>query len=384
MAHTPFWQNTAVLFIKMTPKLSLIQAVRFWERFIDDCIGVWRGTKRSFINFVSQLNIETMKYGIKFPTNEVQFGKSVHFLDLCVYLDENNVIHYCGYTKPTDAKRYLNPNSFHPRSVFNSIPFSQMLRTLRNNSKRETRDKELTQCITNFEASGYKLETLNKLKEAAILKSTTTNNATPDENDTLVFPIHFFDGVAEFKSLVRSLDNELRQLMGDTRIMFALKKNNSIGNTVVRNKQICFPLAGSNGQHCNARGCRQCPQINNESSVTINGNTLHIPKHLNCKSKNVIYMWICKLCGESETYFGRTTQECHNRTSGHRGCFNDEKWEKSALSMHAKEAHQTQFSIDIFTVAVVKKVSPQRLRREEFKYIDKYRTNSLGLNRYKV
>ena len=52
--------------------------------------------------------------------------------------------------------------------------------------------------------------------------------------------------------------------------------------------------------------------------------------------------------------------------------------------MHAKEAHQTQFSIDIFTVAVVKKVSPQRLRREEFKYIDKYRTNSLGLNRYKV
>ena len=69
----------------------------------------------------------------------------------------------------------------------------------------------------------------------------------------------------------------------------------------------------------------------------------------------------------------RTTQECHNRTSGHRGGFNDEKWEKSALSMHAKEAHQTQFSIDIFTVAVVKKVSPQRLRREEFKYIDKYR-----------
>ena len=143
---------------------------------------------------------------------------------------------------------------------------------------------------------------------------------------------------------------------------------------MVRNKQMSFPMARSNDQHCNARGCRQCPQINDQSSVTINGNTLHIPKHLNCKSKNVIYMWTCKLCGESKTYFGRTTQECHNRTSGHRGCFNNDKWEKSALSMHAKEVHQTQ----------VKKVSPQRLRREEFKYIDKYRTNSLGLNRYKV
>ena len=102
------------------------------------------------------------------------------------------------------------------------------------------------------------------------------------------------------------------------------------------------------------------------------------------KSKNIIYMWICKLCGEKETYFGRRTQECHNRTSGHRGCFDEEKWDKSALAMHAKEVHQTQFSLDIFTVAVVKQVSPQRLRREEYKFVEKFRTNALGLNRYKV
>ena len=55
----------------------------------------------------------------------------------------------------------------------------------------------------------------------------------------------------------------------------------------------------------------------------------------------------------------------------------------SALSMHAKDMHQTSFSLDNFSVAVIKKVSPQRLRREEFKFIDKFRTNSLGLNRYK-
>ena len=93
-------------------------------------------------------------------------------------------------------------------------------------------------------------------------------------------------------------------------------------------------------------------------------------------------MWTCKLC--SETYFGRTTQTCHNRTSGHRSCFNNEdKWDKSALSMHAKDVHQNNFSLNIFKVSVVKKISPQRIRREEFKFIDKYRTASLGLNRYK-
>ena len=65
-----------ILFIKMTPNISLVQAIRSWKRFIDDCVGVWRGTKRSFDNFVRQLNAETMKYGIKFPTDVVQFGRS--------------------------------------------------------------------------------------------------------------------------------------------------------------------------------------------------------------------------------------------------------------------------------------------------------------------
>ena len=47
-----------ILFFKMTPKLSLIQAIRFWKRFIDDIVGIWRGTRRSFDNFVKQLNAE--------------------------------------------------------------------------------------------------------------------------------------------------------------------------------------------------------------------------------------------------------------------------------------------------------------------------------------
>ena len=64
--------------------------------------------------------------------------------------------------------------------------------------------------------------------------------------------------------------------------------------------------------------------------------------------------------------------------------FNEEKFNKSALSMHAREVHQATFSLDILKIVVVSKVSPQKLRRENFRYIEKCRTNSLGLNRYKV
>ena len=51
--------------------------------------------------------------------------------------------------------------------------------------------------------------------------------------------------------------------------------------------------------------------------------------------------------------------------------------------MHVRDSHQNNFSLSIFNVSVVRKVFPQRIRGEEFKFIDKYRTASLGLNIYK-
>ena len=72
------------------------------------------------------------------------------------------------------------------------------------------------------------------------------------------------------------------------------------------------------------------------------------------------------------------------RTNGHRSSFIKEKWEKSALSMHTMDYHKDDQKIDNFRVSIVKQVAPQRIRREEFKFIEKHRTACLGLNRYKV
>ena len=166
--------------------------------------------------------------------------------------------------------------------------------------------------------------------------------------------------------------------------MVAMKKRSLIGNSVIKNKQLSLINSNSETQQCKGRGCLQCPLVIDSNIKTVNGTVVRIPKHLNCKSKNVIYLWLCTLCEEKEAYFGRTIQECHNRTSGHRNSFTEENFDKSALSMHAKEVHQMNFTLDIFRTCVVSKVSPQQLRREEFRFVEKYRTNTLGLNRYKV
>ena len=235
-----------------------------------------------------------------------------------------------------------------------------------------------------FNKSGYCKERLNEMRQRALIHSDTMAQIDNVERDTLVFPVHHFDGIEEFKSVLRSLENELNMLIGDVRIMFAIKKRSSIGNCVVRNKQLSFPVSTYVNQRCNGNGCRQCPLSTTKTNITINNKVVSVPKTLNCKSKNVVYLWLCKLCADKEAYFGRTIQECHDRSSGHRGCFNDERFDKSALSMHARDMHQNNFSLDNFTIALVKKVSPQQLRREEFRFIEKYKTIPLGLNRYKV
>ena len=57
---------------------------------------------------------------------------------------------------------------------------------------------------------------------------------------------------------------------------------------------------------------------------------------------------------------------------------------KSALSMHAYDCHDGELSLNDFNVAVVSKVAPRRLKREEYIFIDKFETKTKGLNRYQV
>ena len=129
--------------------------------------------------------------------------------------------------------------------------------------------------------------------------------------------------------------------------------------------------------------CEQCPLVNTDPITRVNNMIIKPNTTLNCKSRNVIYLWQCLLCRDDDSYFGRTVQKSHLRTNGHRGCFNETKWEDSALSMHARCTHGENFDLKNFRITLVKKCSPQNIRREEFKHIDKYRTRVKGINRYK-
>ena len=370
-----------VLYKQDNIQINNIPELGFWKRFIDDCTGIWLGTKRQFMNFVKRLNHEANKFGINFPITEAKFGKSVDFLDETLYLDENNNIQYKSYSKPTDAKRFLNPNSFHPPHVFKSVPISQMIRTINGNSKQETRIDEMKKLKDNMIKSGYKAEALDDIEKN--LRESPTSRENNTAQDVITFPISYFNGIEELKRIIKEMKQDLQTLMGETRIIFATRKGRSIGNHVVKNKKLCIELINNGSdQKCNTPGCMQCPLVADHRNVKVNNQKVSIPNNLNCQTENVIYLWTCSIC--ENAYFGRTIQRCHNRTNGHRSCFNEVDYEKSALSMHTKDKHPDSMNLNKFKISVVKKVSPRNIKREEFRYIEKYRTKCFGLNRYKT
>ena len=113
------------------------------------------------------------------------------------------------------------------------------------NSKDETNISELGVCSKHFENSGYSREKLMQSEEPSgnVIRS-----------ESLVFPIYYFNGVFnEVKTIVHSLENEHKGLIGDAGVMFAKKKKSSICKCVLRNKQQSLPNNNSNKLQCNVQ-----------------------------------------------------------------------------------------------------------------------------------
>ena len=139
----------------------------------------------------------------------------------------------------------------------------------------------------------------------------------------------------DFRNILKVSETDIQTLIGDTKIVMAVKRNPSIGNTVIKNKQLCDLQKNLENQQCGTQNCQQCPLVNTSNKTTINNITVRTQRNLNCKSRNVLYLWQCKLCQEENSYIGRTMQKAHERTNTHRSCFTDvNKWESSALSMN--------------------------------------------------
>lgn len=314
------------------------------------------------------------------------------------------------FKKETDARRYLHPSSYHPSNVFDSVIFSQMLRVIDRNSKDESCVEDLQQLREDLIRSGHSEKKLDESEPLAVLRSIENDmnggSVREKNGNSIVFKTKYFDKISDLKGLVRSVDEDIKQLCGDdTRIVFALQKHPAIANNVVKNRGLSVGALSSDlntadsspreSQSCKASRCKTCPLLFKfDDDIIVNGEKLFLDRNLTCKSKNLIYVAQCRLCASkngskysADTYFGQTMSKGHIRFNGHRTKFiidRNESYTQSALSQHCFDVHADEMSLDFFKIGFVKTCNAHELNREENRFIQKFRTNIWGLNRINV
>ena len=133
-----------------------------WLRYIDDIFCLWPHGPEKLASFTEYLNSCHPK--IKFTCKSSPH--CIDFLDVRVHLTEGRLTTEL-FTKPTSSLAYLFRSSYHPRRVFDALPYGEFVRTRRNCSTLEKFDSHSNRLLQAFLERGYNLDQLEKGRSKA-------------------------------------------------------------------------------------------------------------------------------------------------------------------------------------------------------------------------
>ena len=127
-----------------------------WGRYRDDTFNIEVGELSSIENvdrFTKHINENVLQNKIRFE--EKTSNSELEFLDVKECLKDGYLMPRI-YAKPTDAHRYLDPSSCHPKKVTRAIPLSVILRLRRNCSDKYENDRVFMEGLKEYK--GYLLD----------------------------------------------------------------------------------------------------------------------------------------------------------------------------------------------------------------------------------
>ncbi|CAH2315492.1 Hypothetical predicted protein [Pelobates cultripes] len=177
----PMYANGYMYIFEQENILTPFQTnIAFYRRYVDDIIMIWNGTPDSTTHMLETIN----NLDTPVPLTMTTDTQTVDFLDIRLY-KEDNTIAYTLFSKPTDRNTILHATSHHRRHLINSLPHSQFLRVIRNNSNINNTHIQLQQMWDKFKARGYS----NKILQAALDKCYVTSTTELSKEETSL-PIH--------------------------------------------------------------------------------------------------------------------------------------------------------------------------------------------------
>lgn len=115
-------------------------------------------------------------------------------------------------------------------------------------------------------------------------------------------------------------------------------------------------------------------------------NDVKLDFRCDCSTECVIYIYVCNICKDNQSFYvGQSVNSCKARATGHRSCFTEKSYKKSALSHHIYNDHPEHVDKKLlnYSLGVIKSTSGGNLDRAEDFYVESLRAD-LSLNRYKV
>ncbi|CAH2284592.1 Hypothetical predicted protein [Pelobates cultripes] len=115
----------------------------FYRPFIDDVFIIWRGDLESITSMVNLINEAPTPIKLTMTASPTE----VDFLDVHIYKNQSKLA-YTLYTKPTDRNTVLKADSFHLKPFKESLPLSQIMRVVPNNSDPVNTQKQIKEMWT--------------------------------------------------------------------------------------------------------------------------------------------------------------------------------------------------------------------------------------------
>ena len=381
------------------------------DRFVDDISGQAKGDIKAFEKWVESLRIQMVaQFGLDLTFEIKPITQFTQFLDINYKIVDGKLTTDV-FRKATDANRYLEFSSYHPKHTFRSIVFSQALRYRRIINEHDLLRQRLDELKGFFVQSSYPLPMLNEVIEEVKRKPRELGYRQTDGNPKASVPwiITYGAGHTETKTKVAELNRKIsssrtwcdeaehniphfrvvtRRAPNTKDILFR-RRAMALGSGSSRTKPCTEP-----GRIMRGRKCQTCKMVSGSSTVKNNDVTVSA-KGGDCKTRNIVYAATCKLCPENSVYVGKTVTTLSQRVNAHRSQYykilekktdirpediEDENVLGAHIFVKHKKRNKTDFD-DCFLFDILTTCSPDSLRKNEQSYIDRLSTlYPFGLN----
>ena len=236
---------------------------RFYCRFIHDVFFLWNGTESELIKFIPHLNQKhpTIKFEFTY------FRTRITFLDTKVCKNENGTLCTTIYRKPSDRRNILHYKSLHPKSLKDSIPYSQALRIKRICSETSEVIMYLKDLKDAFIKRGYQSKILEHHFARAMSidrKILLENKEKPSTQGNLLLVLIFNKTLPNIKNVIDrhwhilSINVNLRKVF-DKRPFIAYRRNTNLYQLIGGNRTFKIKVARRNTKQPKQSGyCSQC------------------------------------------------------------------------------------------------------------------------------